>query len=301
MNNTVLRVISALLAVGALGVAYLAIQLSKSPAAPTPVPAPVASSKVSVATTTRTIPAGQMLSADDITLTVSDAPPPQALRQVQDAVGRITATELPVRTTLLPIHFAPDTLAQLLKPGERAVAVQVDEVVGVGGFAQPGETVDVLAFLPKDGENQGSAQTVVEDARLLTIGEGSALEQQAHRAPGTAEALTKEAGGKSTTEGRAQRQNMRSAVLAVRETEVNRLMLAANIGVLRLALRPLNVSLDANTSKPPQAPGRAQMVVKMSDLGYRPAASGQQRGGRKLVIQEGRQEREVTVDKKETP
>lgn len=302
MNNTVLRIISAILAVGALGVAYLAIQLSKTPAPPAPVAAPAVSTKVSVATTTRAIPAGQMLSAGDVELTTVDAPSPQAYKQVQDVVGRITSSELPAKTLLLPSHFAADTLANLLKPGERAVAVQVDEVVGVGGFAQPGEFVDVLVFLPRDGENQGSAQMVVEDARLLSVGEASALAPAATHNPSTAEALTKDTNARSATENRGQRQNMRSAVLAVRDSDANRLMLAANAGVLRLALRPLNIGFDPNAALDKSAPAvKRAPLVKMSDLGHTPANSNnnQARNGRKLVIQEGRQEREVTVDKKD--
>ncbi len=297
MNNTVLRIISAILALGAVGVAYLAIQLSKAPAEPAPTAAaPVAIPKVTVAMTTRDIPAGQVLSSTDVVLAGVDAPAAQAYKQSQDVVGRVTATTIPAKTPLLPSHFAQDTLAHLLKPGERAVAVQVDEVGGVGGFAQPGEFVDVLVFLPKDGENQGSAQTVVEDARLLTVGDASALDAQASHDLSAAESLTRDTGAKAATE-KVQRQNMRSAVLAVREGDLNRLMLAANAGVLRLALRPVDGAFDPNAtlSKPSQASARPS-AVRMSDLGQR--ANG---AGRKLIIQEGRQERELTADKKDAP
>jgi len=300
MNNTVLRIISAILAAGALGVAYLAIQLSKAPAAPTPVAAaPVAAPKATVVVATRDVPAGQVLSSTDVALTGVEAIPAQAYTQLQDVVGRTTSTAIQAKTTLLPSHFAQDTLANLLKPGERAVAVQVDEVVGVGGFAQPGEHVDVLAFLPKDGENQGSAQTVVEDARLLTVGEASALDTQANHASSATETLTRDTNAKAATE-KMQRQNMRSAVLAVREDDVNRLMLAANAGVLRLALRPLDATFDPNASlsKASKANARATNVAKMSDLGHRSTGGAQPRSGRKLVVQEGRQERELTVDKR---
>lgn len=301
MNNTVLRIISAILALGAVGVAYLAIQLSKAPAAPTPAATPPAAApKATVAVTTRDIPAGQLLASTDVVLAGVDALPPQAYTQLQDVVGRTTSTTIPAKTTLLPSHFAQDTLAHLLKPGERAVAVQVDEVVGVGGFAQPGEFVDVLLFLPKDGENQGSAQTVVEEARLLTVGDATALDAQAGHTPSTTEALTRETGTKAATE-KVQRQNMRSAVLAVRESDANRLMLAANAGVLRLALRPMEGAFDPNAtlSKQTQATARPA-AVKMSDLGQRRNSAGGGTG-RKLIIQEGRQERELTADKKDAP
>lgn len=300
MNNTVLRIISAVLALGAMGVAYLAIQLSKAPATPVAT-APAAAPKVTVAVTTRDIPAGQVLSSADVVLAGVEAPPAQAYTQLQDVVGRTTSTLIPAKAPLQPSQFAIDTLANLLKPGERAVAVQVDEVIGVGGFAQPGEYVDVLAFLPRDGNNQGSAQTVVEDARLLTVGDASALDAQAGHTPTTTEALTRDNGAKAATD-KVQRQNMRSAVLAVREGDVNRLMLAANAGVLRLALRPPESAFDPNASlsKPAQPASRAP-VVQMSDLGHRATASAQPSTGRKLIIQEGREERVLTAEKKDAP
>lgn len=301
MNNTALRIISAVLALGALGVAYLAIQLSKAPAAPAAT-APAAAPKVTVAVTTRDIPAGQVLSSTDVVLAGVEAPPAQAYTQLQDVVGRTTSTLIPAKAPLQPSQFAVDTLANLLKPGERAVAVQVDEVIGVGGFAQPGEYVDVLAFLPKDGDNQGSAQTVVEDARLLTVGDASALDaQQAGHTPTTTEALTRDSGTKAATD-KVQQQSMRSAVLAVREGDVNRLMLAANAGVLRLALRPPESAFDPNASLSKQAqPIKRAPVVQMSDLGHRATTSAQPSTGRKLIIQEGREERVLTAEKKDSP
>ena len=166
-------------------------------------------------------------------------------------------------------------------------------------------TLEVLPLVPVTPiENQGSAQTVVEDARLLSVGEASALAPAATHNPSTAEALTKDTNARSTTENRGQRQNMRSAVLAVRDSDANRLMLAANAGVLRLALRPLNIGFDPNAALDKSAPAaKRSPLVKMSDLGHTPANSNnnQARNGRKLVIQEGRQERELTADKKDAP
>ncbi|MEL0027488.1 MAG: RcpC/CpaB family pilus assembly protein, partial [Perlucidibaca sp.] len=53
-------------------------------------------------------------------------------------------------------------VARLLRPGERAIAIPVDEVVGGGGFVQPGDLVDVLLFLRGENGGKDSAQVVMQ-------------------------------------------------------------------------------------------------------------------------------------------
>jgi pilus assembly protein CpaB len=302
MNNTVLRIISALLALGALGVGYFAIQLSKAPSAPIAAPAPTPEvPKESVAVGARQIKAGQVLAATDLALKGVQSPPPGAYRNLQEVIGRVAVADIPADTPLLASHFAADSIAYLLKPDERAVGIQIDEVAAVGGFAKPGETVDVLAFLSKDGEISSSAQVVVENARLLTMGDATQLDNEAARAnqSNLGDALAKESGAKSASEIKERRMHLKSAVLAVRKNDVNRLMLASNAGVLRLALRP-PVGNDPNrtltgASNAPQMTKAAPAVL--SDISMRrPSTDGG--SARKLVIQEGSKEREVTTDKK---
>jgi pilus assembly protein CpaB len=63
-------------------------------------------------------------------------------------------------------------LSSMLPPGFRAMTVRVDEVIGVGGFVQPGDLVDVLVTV-----NQGSfredpaTRTVLQGVLVLTVGQ----------------------------------------------------------------------------------------------------------------------------------
>lgn len=291
MNNTVLRILSAVLALGAVAVAILAIRLSQNP---TPAPVVVTASAPAapteaVAMAARSLKAGQPVVAGDVAVKGMASPPALAYRQIQDVVGRAPIADVPVGAPLLPSMFAADSIAYLLKPGERAVGVEINEVTGVGGFAKPGEHVDVLGFLPRETESNtvGSAVVVVEDARLLSLGDTTKLDIDA-AAPnngGLADALAKESGVKAAAEMKERRLRLKSAVLAVRESEVNKLMLAASVGSVRLALRP-PVAVDMNGDL--GQGGRKNTATKAapvsaSDMGI------QREGTRRsaVIIQEG--------------
>jgi pilus assembly protein CpaB len=57
-------------------------------------------------------------------------------------------------------------LSVTLTPGKRALAVKVDDIIGVSGFILPGSHVDVIAT----GEGQGT-RTVLQDIKVLTVGQ----------------------------------------------------------------------------------------------------------------------------------
>lgn len=61
---------------------------------------------------------------------------------------------------------AASVLSVTLSPGKRAVAVRVDDIIGVSGFLVPGSHVDVIA----SGRGQG-ARTVLQDIKVLTVGQ----------------------------------------------------------------------------------------------------------------------------------
>lgn len=62
-------------------------------------------------------------------------------------------------------------LAALLPPGMRAVAVRVDDVVGVAGFIHPGDSVDVIATLRADGgAGVTSSRVILQNIRVLAVG-----------------------------------------------------------------------------------------------------------------------------------
>jgi pilus assembly protein CpaB len=294
MNNTVLRIISVLLALGALVVAYFAIQLSNAPPAPVAAPQPPAQVPHEVvAVATRAIKVGQILVAQDVALKNTPQPPSSAYRQVQEVVGRVAAADIAADQALTPTQFMADAISYLLKQSERAVGIQIDEVNSVGGFAKPGEHVDILAFLPADGANQSSAQVVIENARLLSLGDSTALDNAPQGESTTVDTLAKSSGAQGVAELKERRLHLKSAVVAVRDSDVTRLMLAANAGSLRLALRPPMMPPDPNSKAlgMSAAPPVKAAAVALSDLGMRRATGGGT--GRKLIVQDGSKEREV--------
>jgi pilus assembly protein CpaB len=293
MNNTVLRILSAILAIGALAVGLLAIKLSQGPSVPASAPVSAQAPSlpmVPVAVSVKSVKAGQIILATDIAVKGLQAPPADAFKDMPEIVGRMAAVDIPAGTPLVPAQFAADSIAYLLKSGERAVGIQVDEVSSVGGFLKPGEHVDVLAYVPPSEERNnrmGTATVVIQDARLLTIGNVSKLEQDASKSKSNTvnATLTKEAGLKVMAEVQELRQNLKSAVLAVREADVNRLMTAATVGQLKLALRPppmfdANAQLGKSQDKPNAPPPPSTTM----DMTIRRTPS--------IVIQEGSGERE---------
>jgi len=119
----------------------------------------------------------------------------------------------------------------MIRPHERAVALAVDEVINVGGKLEPGDYVDVLLFLRMDASNlQASAQLVVPALRVLGVGEQLGLTndgQPSSPARSNEEKLKQD----------QMRASAHSVLLAVPEQLTSRLMLAAQAGVLRLAIR----------------------------------------------------------------
>jgi len=255
---------------------------------------------VAVATATKGVKAGEMLIATDVAVKGVRGAPSNAYTQMQDVVGRVAVSDIPAGAVLMPNLFAADSISYLLKPGERAIGVPVDEISAVGGFIKPGDMVDVLAFMSKDTDGQTNAQVVVDNVRLLTVGDSTQFDAQRLDGPGTNS--PKDAGnlsvasmsGTGSAGMKEKRIGLRSVVLAVRESELNRLMLAANAGILRLALRPpVGADPNANLGQGKGVGRQRPPAAVLSDLAQgRKAGTGTGTGTR-YVIQEGSKEREV--------
>lgn len=293
MNNNVLKILAGVLALGAVIVALIGIRLSGTPSAPAATaasaPAPAASARFVVAA--RDIQAGRMLESADLQLETAATAPQGSLGSTQQALGQVSSRDITKGAPVLMDALAPESLSALLQPGERAVAVQVDEVIGVGGFAKPGDFVDVLQFMGATRENQDTsfAQVLVRRARILTFGDATQIDQAPTTASGqaTQEAM-RETGAQAALQARERRQSLRSAVLAVRESDASALMLAANTGLLRLALRPKHEGAE------PQDVAATRLTTRVSDLSpvrAKPAATDV---GSPIIIQEGSKERRLT-------
>ena len=164
---------------------------------------------------------GHVLTATDVRL--SDVPvatmPPAAFTIIDSVVGRVT--RVPVFTTeaLVPGRLAPvgsgAGLEVKITPGKRAMAVRIDDVVGLSGLIQPNSRVDVLVTTKEDA-NSGQkerAKLFMSNMRVLSV--GSEVERGSDGRP----------------------MNATTAALEVTPAESEQLAVATNQGKIQLVLR----------------------------------------------------------------
>jgi len=66
-------------------------------------------------------------------------------------------------------------LTMLLAPGQRAMAIKVDEIIGVSGFIAPNDRVDVIANVTppgEDGQEGQMSKIVLQNKRVLSAAQG---------------------------------------------------------------------------------------------------------------------------------
>ncbi|SDE25684.1 Flp pilus assembly protein CpaB [Paraburkholderia lycopersici] len=177
----------------------------------------------------RTLPAGQPIPEDALRVQSLSAHPSGAFSDAALIAGRMPISEIAANSPILAPNLS-SSLAASIAPGERAVAVRIDEISAVGYQIRPGNFVDVFFTLRRDGAagggEVGNTQTrlLISKARVLVFGN-----------PGEAAPL----GGNAQRMSGFNTQNTvpRTTVLAVPVTEIDALELAQSQGQLTLALR----------------------------------------------------------------
>ncbi len=217
----VTRIVAGVLIALAVVLGVLALTLARRPA---PVPAPVAPAPAAyhVVVALRALPAGQPIPADALRIQNLPINPSGAFDEPSLVAGRVPVAEIGAQAPVLEAQLSSG-IAERIEPGERAVAVRVDETNAVGNRLRPGNLVDVFFTLKRDGLSVGPAgQAEVErtQARLLRS-RVRVLAWGNVAANGTPDANTP----------------ARTAVLAVPLADVDRLALADGAGRLVLALR----------------------------------------------------------------
>ncbi len=127
----------------------------------------------------RNLPVGTLIRDPDLRQVEWAGPvPPNAVLKREDIVGRGVVANIyqdePILETRLAPKGAGAGLAATIPPGMRAVAVRVNEVVGVGGFVVPGMRVDVLISgnPPNVSGNIGTvARTLLQNIEVLSAGQ----------------------------------------------------------------------------------------------------------------------------------
>lgn len=243
MNSRITMGLAGVFLVGALIAGYWGLALSRRPAAePVAQPSPAIVQTVAtsaedaarqpVVVLVRDVPPFSPITGDDVILERLHTAPAGSISSLAQVVGRAPWRALSAGTWLNEESFtAGGSVARMIRPDERALAVAVDEVIGASGQLSPGDYVDVLLFLRQDSNNHlPSAQVVVPALRVLGVGEQLGLTNDGE--PGSPPMSAEE---KLKQDQR--RISARSVLLAVPEPLLSRLMLAAQAGVLRLAVR----------------------------------------------------------------
>lgn len=127
----------------------------------------------------RDLEVGTVLKEEDVKLTDwAGAIPTGATTHVQDVVGRGVMTTVYAKEPIIESRLAPKGagggLAAMIPPGMRAVAIRVNEVVGVAGFVVPGMRVDVLISGNRPGGdgNLGTlSRTLLQNIEVLSAGQ----------------------------------------------------------------------------------------------------------------------------------
>ena len=102
-------------------------------------------------------------------------------------------------------------LSALLQEGRRAVTVKVNEIVGVAGFALPGNFVDVMVHTT-DPQNQPISRIVLERIRVMAVAQDAGAQDNKPRV-------------------------VNAVTLEVTPEQAERMDLARSVGTLSLVLR----------------------------------------------------------------
>jgi pilus assembly protein CpaB len=125
------------------------------------------------------IPLGSVLASKDLTtVEIQGALPKGVFLKPEEVIGRGVMSELYQGEPILETRLAPPGsgggLASTIPQGMRALAVKVDQVVGVAGFVIPGMRVDVLASGNPPGATsatQGTVtKTILQNIQVLSAG-----------------------------------------------------------------------------------------------------------------------------------
>ena len=135
-----------------------------------------------------------------------------------DLVGRVVISALKQREPVLESRLAPKEVTMggvsaVIKAGMRAVAVKGDKVIGISGFIQPGNRVDILVTM-KDPNTKNEITKMVL-SNVLVLATGTEIEEKRDGKPSPVDVYT----------------------LEVDPEQAERLALAAAEGKLQFALR----------------------------------------------------------------
>jgi pilus assembly protein CpaB len=225
-----------------------------------------------VVTAIADIPQGSRVMAANLQLTEwpSGSLPAGAFTDVKQLQNRVSHSDIARGEPILESKLAPPGttggLSAVVGAGKRAMTVRVNDVVGVAGFALPGNYVDILVNLQAGGDavnpQQSISKIVLERILVLAVAQESAVDDSKPRV-------------------------VNAVTLELTPDQVEKLDLARSIGSLSLVLRNQVDPQPANTSgatrasvlglpEPVAAPAPAPVAMPRPDVAPRAAAPARQ-------------------------
>ena len=147
--------------------------------------------------------------------------PQGAFVEMKDLQDRVVKTSIQRGEAILPTKLAPlgtqGGLSAVIAEGKRAMTVRVNDVVGVAGFALPGNYVDVMVNAQQERANKSEegkqiSKTVLEHVLVLAVAQEASRDETK---PKVVNAVT----------------------LELTPADAEKLDLARNVGTLSLVLR----------------------------------------------------------------
>ncbi|HEY0973481.1 MAG TPA: Flp pilus assembly protein CpaB [Solimonas sp.] len=236
MSSTALKVVAVIAVLLAIALAVIGFQISKSYATK----ADQAQEQVRqqqveqflAVVAVKPLSAYKPIARDTVALVPVSVRPADPYTNLEDVVGKVPLVDVDAGAPVTQRYFKEgNVLARIIPPGFQAVSVEINDVVAVGGFVRPGDVVDLLLFLRGGaGLEQPQSRVLLEGVRVLAYEE---------------RIIDRPEGLKGDDEASRRSSRVRTAVLAVRETDTTKLMLGASLGDLRLALHSQNTAAVA--------------------------------------------------------
>ena len=231
MKASTLRLVAIVLIVLALLLAGLAY-MSRAPngaSRTAPVDDAATAAQIEAVVALKPLAPYKKITAEDVTVSRLSVAPRDYFSTVEQVVGKSPVRSVDIGSPVTAGAFStPSALATAVPPGTEAISIAVSDESAVGGFVRPGDRVDVLIYIRASGSevNDSQARILLRDVRLL------AYRDQIIN-------------GAAPGEAQGNDQRGRTAVLAIPDKLLTRVMLGASVGELRLALRRASTQGDS--------------------------------------------------------
>ena len=269
MQARTLKIIAALLIISAVVMGVIGYRISQEDAqrqvqrqsAATAADSYTYAQKLMIAT--RDIRKGEQLTEEDLMRVPYAITVEGSFNTPAELINRRSERDIFKGAVIRTTDFEDDSeLATQIRPGHRAIAVKVDEVIGTGGFLKPGDYVDVIfnSRASKETNDKSMARRVLRNIRLIAYGAEIEGESQMST-EGDNKVANKDTGKRS-----------RSAVLEVAIDDINILVLAEHNGDLRLsAIGEADVLALEEGEQLPEDAAEDKATLMRAVTGFKPA------------------------------